>query len=729
MSVTPGTATVTEVGTATSISGTLPSDVAVGDTLVAWVEVADTAGNVSPGFSGWSAAFAPLEYVSGRWVAAYYRTVTALPISQPTVSWVNAGRATMLIRRYVGVLASSPLDGGSTFASGVDLTLDVPAVTTTVAGSRLVSAVASATLTGGGHILPVNLPFVVGSSSGGSTGTNTITPPGSLSLAADAVAGIGLRAALADGAKATAGSSGTLTWGQTAAVAWAGWATALRPDPAVGEVTTATIVVGQPGVAETATDSSLTAILPSGVMTGDFLLASCAVSDAAASVSPSFAGWTPLFPAGSFVAGRWYGAYYLRVADVTTLTAPSLAWVTAGPASIVITRYAGVDVNAPLASPVSTAATAGSTTPTVPAVTTSTAGARLVAGIVTDSAALGAVFVSPPTSMTRIGDTTGVGRRTVVAEQTLSTAGDTGSRTWTLDVSAAAGLYLVALRPATGTTQTALQASTVYRTAGQTWVPLTRSTITGAVTPPAPKPLGPGGTWNLIFSDDFAGTALDLTKWRPNWLGAADTSITGPPDPAEMNAYDPDRVTVTGGALSLTAAVQATTVGGTPYVYASGLVQSSGKFSFLYGYAEARLWWEPNTHKEWGALGGPGPNWPAWWLSPTPGGAVEEIVVAEVLGDNTQPSYRWDPGSSTTTPAAWAGAMPYSGDGFHVFGVDWRPDGLTFYYDGVPVHAYTFAVPTTLPHFLVLNLGLSGTQVKTPDTLKVDYVRVWQRPA
>ena len=68
--------------------------------------------------------------------------------------------------------------------------------------------------------------------------------------------------------------------------------------------------------------------------------------------------------------------------------------------------------------------------------------------------------------------------------------------------------------------------------------------------------------------------------------------------------------------------------------------------------------------------------------------------------------------------------MP-GGGGWHTFGVDWQPGRLTFYYDGRRVGTHTRGV-TGSPHFLILNHGISGTRVKVPATLKVDYVRVWK---
>ena len=69
--------------------------------------------------------------------------------------------------------------------------------------------------------------------------------------------------------------------------------------------------------------------------------------------------------------------------------------------------------------------------------------------------------------------------------------------------------------------------------------------------------------------------------------------------------------------------------------------------------------------------------------------------------------------------------MPGSG-GWHTFGVDWAPGKATFSYDGKKVGTQRSGV-TGKPHYLILNLGVYGSAVKAPQTMQVDYVRVWKR--
>lgn len=240
----------------------------------------------------------------------------------------------------------------------------------------------------------------------------------------------------------------------------------------------------------------------------------------------------------------------------------------------------------------------------------------------------------------------------------------------------------------------------------------------GSPQPSGPTPPPAPGPWALTFHDEFDGTSLDLSKWRPNWLAGTDTAITKPINSAELSCYDPAQVSEGNGMLTLAAAQRACTANnGVTYQYASGAIESYNHYQFTYGYLEARM------RVPVDASGTP-VDWPAFWADgtgswPTTG----EIDVMEILGGGT---FCWH----FHYPYGAPGGCPTVGDhgGWHVFGADWEPGSITYYYDGIPVGLVTSGV-TSAPMYLIANLGVStqhGGPLSVPAQTDIDWIHVWQ---
>lgn len=238
--------------------------------------------------------------------------------------------------------------------------------------------------------------------------------------------------------------------------------------------------------------------------------------------------------------------------------------------------------------------------------------------------------------------------------------------------------------------------------AGQT------TSTTGAV------PLGIPGTWRQVFGDEFNGAGLDGSKWNPNWLGCP-TCTTKPVNSAELAAYAPSQVSVSGGSLHLKAEKQQTTASdGKTYAYRSGLVESDGKAQFTYGAFEARIYTP--------ASGTQIANWPAFWTDGQNWPADGEMDIMEGLSGGTACYHFHSPSGGP------GGCAPGNFTGWHTYGAEWKPGSVTYYYDGKQVGQITSGI-TSSPMYLILNNAISsqhGGPTVTPADMMTDYVRVWQ---
>ncbi len=215
---------------------------------------------------------------------------------------------------------------------------------------------------------------------------------------------------------------------------------------------------------------------------------------------------------------------------------------------------------------------------------------------------------------------------------------------------------------------------------------------------------------SYLFRDEFNGTTLDVSHWQPNWLGASNASITKPINGAELSCYDPAQVREPGdGYLHLSAAHRTCrTDSGTTYAYASGLVETNGRFSFTNGVLEARVWLPGTSAIQ---------DWPAVWTDGTGSWpATGESDIMEGLSGKACFHYH--------SPAGGPGGCAAGNfTGWHTYGEEVRNGTATYYYDGVKIGSETTVVA---PHYIILNLGVGGYggAVAAPVEMLVDYIRV-----
>jgi beta-glucanase (GH16 family) len=223
--------------------------------------------------------------------------------------------------------------------------------------------------------------------------------------------------------------------------------------------------------------------------------------------------------------------------------------------------------------------------------------------------------------------------------------------------------------------------------------------------------------WTLTFDDEFDGNGVDTTKW--NKLDGNSPIINN-----EIQAYiDRGTILVSGGALRLIARHEQGVQQGKTQQYVSGEITTRRKFSQAYGYFEARC----KMPKGKGL-------WPAYWLLPAGGGWPPEIDILEWLGKSPNKIYftnHWKDRGHKSNSKEIQGP-DFSAD-YHTFAVDWEPDAIVWYLDGVEKHRSMQGVPKE-PFYIILNLALGGAWGGPPDkdtrfpaSFDVDYVRVYQK--
>lgn len=301
---------------------------------------------------------------------------------------------------------------------------------------------------------------------------------------------------------------------------------------------------------------------------------------------------------------------------------------------------------------------------------------------------------------------------------------------------------------------------------------------------PPGDPLG----WVLTFSDEFTGTSLDRSKWATkmpyslSWWSTGKSDRTT--DSQEAEWYVDDAQTFNNGVLSLTVKkgciapgrpeidptiynsanfcngnyTSACTDNGpyscTNFPYTSGMIASYPSFSQKYGYFEASMKLPAGTGL-----------WPAFWLMPMPSPQPSstpwpwtsvfwppEIDIMENIGQPTSVNFTSHYNDTYPVPGSVANTWnhglfhmgSYSGPdfstGFHTFGLDWEPTGITWYVDGVARYNTTQNLPpgSLSPGnmYVIFSMAVGGpgsfpgvpdASTVFPQSLDIQYVRVYQK--
>ena len=248
----------------------------------------------------------------------------------------------------------------------------------------------------------------------------------------------------------------------------------------------------------------------------------------------------------------------------------------------------------------------------------------------------------------------------------------------------------------------------------------------------------------LVFSDEFDGTTLDLTKWTPL---VGDGTAQGIPGWGnnELQYYQADNATVAGGFLTITAREEF--VGGRDYT--SSRLITENKADFTYGRMEMRAKMPIGQGL-----------WPAFWMfftDPTAsvpaqgtyGGwaASGEIDIMEYLGNAPEEIFgtihfgQPFPGNQFDSELFPNPTNINFNDDFHTYAVEWEPGEIRWYVDNILYatkntwwsNGGNYPAPFDQDFHLLLNLAVGGNLPGNPDATTVfpqefviDYVRVYQ---
>lgn len=256
----------------------------------------------------------------------------------------------------------------------------------------------------------------------------------------------------------------------------------------------------------------------------------------------------------------------------------------------------------------------------------------------------------------------------------------------------------------------------------------------GATTGKCPEP--------MILCEEFNGNSLDTSIWRNQRDDPQSGTFPWYPYSAHLEgaAYStsPNNVSVSGGKLSLTVTNVPSGNSEHPYSKSTGAINSDGKFSFKYGYIEARA-----------RVSNCSACWQSFWLHTQSHEWPPEIDIFEYITSGSEPSpfttihpnddyyVNGEHKKDIQKQVAGPSADLTSGDGWHTYGMRWTPDWIEFNIDGD--HVWRVEQANAIPHVAmypillmaigdpakVAPLGMTITPAPAGVQLQVDYVRVW----
>lgn len=246
----------------------------------------------------------------------------------------------------------------------------------------------------------------------------------------------------------------------------------------------------------------------------------------------------------------------------------------------------------------------------------------------------------------------------------------------------------------------------------------------------------------LIWSEEFDGPEIDRNTWTFEIGNGHANGIPGWGN-QELQFYtaDPENAHIEDGVLVITARKEQRSDQTGTYQYTSARMHTKGKAAVKYGTVEVRA-----------KLPDGQGIWPAVWML---GADIDrvgwprsgEIDIIELVGNRPGTVHGTVHGPKSAgkgVGGSWTlpDGRKFSED-FHVFGLEWRPGGLTWTVDGEPYFhlSKNRIIGEYGPdewvfdkeYFFVINLAVGGLWPGNPDEtttfpkrLEVDYIRVYE---
>jgi len=241
--------------------------------------------------------------------------------------------------------------------------------------------------------------------------------------------------------------------------------------------------------------------------------------------------------------------------------------------------------------------------------------------------------------------------------------------------------------------------------------------------------------YQLVWSDEFEGSTLDLTKWNYEIGGGGFGN-------QEKQYYTsrPENIRLESGSLVIEAKKEVYSGNN----YTSARINSKNKASFTYGKIEARI-----------SLPVGKGTWPAYWMLGTTSSwpLCGEIDIMEHIGSQpTMISHALHTSEKNGMKGNNWYARKYLDNlesNYHTYAIEWEKaysdgdDNMSFLIDGVKtttvweqhVNSSVANWPFNKNFFLIFNMAIGGTMGGTiddaafnnPVLMKVDYIRVYQR--